>query len=492
MVSASDSALSRKVSLTLLPRCDDGLGDARAGLLHLGDHVAAAQREVEHQRVAGGLERGVDLLDAVGDRVGELVAGVDHELGELLGAAGHHVEDRGRLLREAVGDAVEADRHHVLQVGGDFGELVADVVGLEVERRGQAVGRLGDRLGGGGAGRFEPLQQVAAALAELLDHVVAGMAERAGDVLALFGQRHGDAARGVVDLLGDELADLRDVVAEVEMHAVDGVADLLGLSDQRVALAAEILQQRADAHFVVVVGVFERRHLVGDQRLELGGARQRALDAVAHGRDFAADRLTDGDDRLARDRLRLGEPHRDFRHRLRNEPHLLRAHRHMGEHIEEHDRREIDRAEDREHRRGQAGRAERRLDFGKIEPAEQEAADHPDRGEDAGEDVGRLGRPALDRAQDVADRFLVVVGGGTARRAGVFARGACPRRHRRRIWRWSADRAKERPLPRPPATRTPTELPSDPWCRHPLHEAHPGSPTAPLPSGPSSSSGCSP
>ena len=226
---------------------------------------------------------------------------------------------------------------------------------------------------------FQALQQVAAALAELLDHVVAGMAERAGDVLAFLGERHGDAARRVVDLLGDELADLRNVVAEVEMHAVDGVADLLGLSDQRVALAAEILQQRADAHFVVVVGVFERRHLVGDQRLELGGARERALDAVAHGRDFAADRLADGDDRFARDRLRLGEPHRDFRHRLRDQPHLLRAHRHVGEHVEEHDRREIDRAEHREHRRGQAGRAERGLEFGKIEPAEQEAADHPDR-----------------------------------------------------------------------------------------------------------------
>ena len=219
---------------------------------------------------------------------------------------------------------------------------------------------------------------------------------------------------------------------KIEMHAVDGVADLLGLADQRVALAAEVLQQRADAHFVVVVGVFERRHLVGDQRLKLGGARQRALDAVAHGGDFAADRLTDGDDRFARDRLRLGEPHRDFRHRLRDQPHFLRAHRHVGEHVEEHDRREIDRAEHGEHRRGEAGRAERCLDFGKVEPAEQEAADHPDAGEDAGENVGGLGGPALDRAQDVADRFLVVVGGGAAQRCRCRPDGAGLRRRRRR------------------------------------------------------------
>ena len=175
----------------LVAALDDGLGDARAGLFELGDHVAAAQVEVEHERVAGGLERAVDLLDAARDRLGELVAGLDHDLGELLGAAGHHVEDRRRLLREAVGDAVEPHRHHVLQVGGDLGELVADMVGLEIQRRGQAVAGGADGLAGGGARRFQAFEQVAAALAELFDHGVAGVAERARDVLALLGQRRG-------------------------------------------------------------------------------------------------------------------------------------------------------------------------------------------------------------------------------------------------------------------------------------------------------------
>ena len=82
------------------------------------------------------------------------------------------------------------------------------------------------------------------------------------------------------------------------MHAGDGVAHLLGLADQGVALVREVLEQAADAHFVVVIGALERGHFVGDQRFELGGARQRALDAVAHGGDFAADRLADGDDRI--------------------------------------------------------------------------------------------------------------------------------------------------------------------------------------------------
>ena len=145
----------------------------------------------------------------------------------------------------------------MLEVGRDLGEFVADVVGLEIERRGEAVACLRDRFGGGGASRFQPFEQVAAALAELRDHGVAGIAERAGDVLAFFGKRVGDPPRGFADLLGDELTDLRNVAGKVEMDAVDGVADLLGLADQGVALAAEILQQRADAHFVVVVGVFQ-------------------------------------------------------------------------------------------------------------------------------------------------------------------------------------------------------------------------------------------
>ena len=98
--------------------------------------------------------------------------------------------------------------------------------------------------------------------------------------------------------------------------------------------------RRADAHFVVVVGVLERGDLVGDQRLELGGARQRALDAVAHGGDFAADRLADGDDGFARHRLRLGEPHGDLGHGLGDEPQFLRAPCHVREHVEEDDRRE--------------------------------------------------------------------------------------------------------------------------------------------------------
>ena len=63
---------------------DDGVGDARAGLLQLGDHVASAQAEVEHQRVAGRAQRRVDLVGAGGDGFGHARAGVGDGVGELL------------------------------------------------------------------------------------------------------------------------------------------------------------------------------------------------------------------------------------------------------------------------------------------------------------------------------------------------------------------------------------------------------------------------
>ena len=63
---------------------DQGVGDARAGLLQLGDHVAAAQAQIEHQRVAGRTQRGVHFLGAGGDGFGHLAAGLREGVVELL------------------------------------------------------------------------------------------------------------------------------------------------------------------------------------------------------------------------------------------------------------------------------------------------------------------------------------------------------------------------------------------------------------------------
>ena len=164
------------------------------------------------------------------------------------------------------------------------------------------------------------------------------MAERQRDVLALLGERAGDALRHFIDLVGDQIADRGDVVREIEVDAGDRVANMLGLVDQRFALVGQLGEQIADADFVVVVGALERRHLVVDECFELGGASECALDAITHGRDFAADGLADGDDGLAGDGFGLRQTHRHFGHGFGDHAHVLRAIEHMCEHEEENRR----------------------------------------------------------------------------------------------------------------------------------------------------------
>ena len=128
-----------------------------AGLVDLADEVAAAQLELEQQRVGGILQGVVDLLGAVGDAVDD---------------------GRGALL-ELAGDAVDALVQHLVDAVGEVDELVMDVAGLEVEAGGQPLGGVEHGARGLGAGFLEAVEQVAAALAEREDHVVAGIAQRA-------------------------------------------------------------------------------------------------------------------------------------------------------------------------------------------------------------------------------------------------------------------------------------------------------------------------
>ena len=395
---------------------DHGVGDALAGLLQLGDDVAAAQRKIEHQRVAGRAQRGVHLVGAGRDGFGHARAGIGQGLGEVLRAARHVFHGAGRLLGEALRHGVEPRRHHLLQADGELGEFVVHVVGLEVEAVGQPLARRADRRGRAFAGGFEPVEQGRAALGQRIDHGIAGVAERERDVLALLGERAGDALRHFVDLLGHQIADRGDVVREVEMHAADGVAHLFGLIDQGLALVGQLADQIADAHFVIVIGALERGHFVVHQRFQLGGTRKRALDAVAHGGDFAADGLADRHDRLARHRFRLRQPHRHLGHGFGDQPQLLRAAEHVGEHEEEDDR-------DRERggKGGERGKAGARTCKGALQlGAEQQGAGQPagdpDGGRDAGDHIGQAGRLAVQRLQDRADRGAVVIG-GAARRA---------------------------------------------------------------------------
>ena len=370
---------------------EDAARQAVAGFVDLVDEIARAQFEFEQERVGGILQGVVDLLGAVGDAVDD---------------------GRGALL-EFAGDAVDAFVQHLVDAIGEIDELVVDVAGLEVEAGGQSLGGVEHGARGLGAGFFQAVEQVAAALAEREDHVVAGMTEGARDVLATLFQRAGDAFCDLVDARGDGVRDQRDVVAQINLDAGNGAANLLGLADQIVALMGDILQQGADPHFVVGIGALECCDFIRDERFQFSGARDRALDAVAHRGDFAANRLTDGHHRIGGGALGLGEADRDLRHRLRDHPHFLAAPGEAREEIEQQHRRKEQRGKAGEHQHA-AALSDRRLQRGQEADGQKHAAEHPDAAEDGGERVDAAGGAALlDRLQNLSDGFAIIVGGAT-------------------------------------------------------------------------------
>ena len=326
---------------------------------------------------------------------------------------------------ELAGDAVDALVQHVVDAVGEVDEFVVHVAGLEIEAGGQPLAGVEHGAGGFGAGFLEAVEQVAAALAERQDHVVAGRGQRVGDVRAALFQRAGDALGDFVDARGDGVGDQRDVVAQIDLHAGDRAAHLLGLADQIVALMGDVLQQRADAYFVVGIGALQRGHFVGDQGFQFAGARDRALDAVAHRGDLAADRLTHGHDGIAGRDFRLGESDRDLRHRLRDHAQFLTAPGQARQEVEQHHRREEQRRQAGQHQHA-AALAHRGLQRGQEADGQKPGADQPDAGEHRGEGVDVAGGAALlDRLQQLADGFAVVIGGATRQRllgARVVAR----------------------------------------------------------------------
>ena len=365
-----------------------------AGVVDLADQIAAAQFELQQQRVAGILQRVVNLF----------------------GALGNAVDDGGGALLEFAGDAVDPLVQHLVDALGQIDEFVMDVAGLEIEAGGEAFAGVEHRARGLGAGFLETIEQVAAALAEREDHVVAGVAERTGDVGAAFFQRAGDALGNLIDARGDGVRDQRDIVAQVDLHAGDGAANLLGLADQIVALMGDVLQQRADAHLVVAVGALERRDFVGDQGFEFAGARDGAFDAVAHRRDFAADRLTDGHHRVAGGALGLRKADRNLRHRLRDHAQFLAAPGKAREEIEQQYRREEQCRQTRQHQGAAAALADGRLQRGEEAEGQKRGAENPDAGKQRGERIDVAGGAALlNGLQNLPDGFAVVIGGAAGR-----------------------------------------------------------------------------
>ena len=154
------------------------------------------------------------------------------------------------------------------------------------------------------------------------------------------------------------------------------------------------------------------------QRFELRRARERPLDAVAHRRDLAADRLADADDRFAGERFRFSEPHRRVGHGAGDETQFLRAAEHVRQQEEECDRH----AEgDRKPVELQAVVADRLAALGEMRQGKQNAGGNPGQRQQSGKHI-RSPRPsALQAVEHAPDRLAIVVGGRRLRRLRLLA-----------------------------------------------------------------------
>ncbi|TIQ92219.1 MAG: hypothetical protein E5X44_15335 [Mesorhizobium sp.] len=112
------------------------------------------------------------------------------------------------------------------------------------------------------------------------------------------------------------------------------------MADHRFALAAQPVDKRANAGFILRIGALDLVDLAVDQGFEFDGTCKRALDAFTHGRNLAADGLPDHHDAILGDLLRLGQAESHFRHRLSGDAHLLGAANHGCKRPEQEDRQD--------------------------------------------------------------------------------------------------------------------------------------------------------
>ena len=429
----------------------------------------AARSEVVARDLVGGGQQSVELtLGALehGARAFDMLA---HPRGEPLGGIGQRRVERAALRRERLFEPPahigEPRRETVVLAADGFrqsqakrldaldhaGAMIVEAARQRVADDGEARLDIADALG-------EALRHAVARRADLVRHFVAGLRERrdqpvampeelpldaaAGafqrepDFLALLAERRRDAIAGGADLLGEMRRGARHLRRQRVASAVKRRARVVGVQNDGLALMREFVDQQSDAALVFAVGAFEVRYLGAHDHFEFAGARQRALDAVAHRRGFAADRLRERNDLFGRDGLGLDQADRRLGHRLGDETHLMRAARRDAGDEQEHDRPE--QREQRQYRRRREKIAVPAQNALAVKIDVERPQRRPGHDRQRGHDGDRSARAEVQRGAQLADAAAVVVGGRRHRSKfwGFWrGRGTWFRRGRRGLWR---------------------------------------------------------
>ena len=354
------------------------------------------------------------VADALGHDVARLGDPGGDGLCLRLDARQHVLADRGDAFAHALGDVGEARGHRIagmVETVDDRTALRLDALEHVLAERGEAfahaLGDVGEARRDVVAGAAEALDDRTALRIDALDDEVAAAREHEVDLLGLGAEGGGDARARVADAFGHARAGEIELVREFFLRAGDRLAQAFGVADDGLALGGEFVDQRADAALVVGVGALEVGHLRAQHGFEFAGAGERALDAVAHGGDFAADRLRERHHLFGGDSLGLCETDGDLLHRAGGQAHFLRAAGEAGGGEEEGER-----AEHAQSKQGGVVDRQRPL-AGRVEAVDVERGEpEPDEAGERGEDEGRAARARLERLENLADGRTIVVGGG--------------------------------------------------------------------------------
>ena len=401
-----------------------------------GDRVAVAADRL-HRVVARGGDAGADLAAAGRDRfVGRMGGGFElHHHAEPFAANG--LDDPLGRIGEVAADFLMATADLVDEVFAAHAKRLVALLGPPHQRRRARFGRAGERA-----------RNVVAQAAKPRDARGAGALDRLRELLGRGAEQARRRRADLADAGGQLLANRLKILRRAAVDARNGGAHRFAIDENRFALIGEFGDQRAQAPLVLARGAFERGQFVADEGFQFRSAGEGAFDAVAHSGDFAADRLGERRELLARHRFRFGQPNRDMGDRGRRLAQVLQSPRERDEADQRHHRSDRRQQEQHGFRPEQQRRSRKILRHPLV--AVIGAEPEPEQRRDNGESRRRGARSLdLQRLHDRPGGGAIVVGvtvgrrqtrlagvgktaGGLARRLLGPGRGRLQRRRLRR------------------------------------------------------------
>ena len=183
------------------------------------------------------------------------------------------------------------------------------------------------------------------------------------------------------------------------------------MADDGFALEAELLNQRADAQFVVAIAALQRVDFGMNQGFQFGGTGDRPLDTFVHCRNFAADGLADRHDAFGGCGFRLGQAQSDFGHGAGGAAQFLGARNHDGKGEKQHHRQDDeDRYTDGTRHGRQVGKRADLPDFRAVEKiGDTKATDDPQGGDCCSDAHRRAAGADVQRSQDRGRSLAAIV-----------------------------------------------------------------------------------